>query len=135
MTRFRRAGRRASGTSVPFPFFPVYPADWLSSGTRAMLTTEQRGIFWELAFHAWLAPDCMLPEDDETLAAYAGVSLERWSNIGRTVVQRAFTKRGQRLFNKRLLAERKIAVTRYRQLKRAGKASGEARAKTKKKRP
>lgn len=127
--------RRRSGSSTAYPFFPAYASDWLSSGTRAQLNTEQRGIFWELCFHAWLEEDCMLPNDDRILAAYSGLSEERWLDIGRTVVERAFNAKGQRLFNKRLLKERRIAEGRSRQAARAGKKSGEVRAKAKKKRP
>lgn len=77
----------------------------------------------------------MLPNDDRILAAYSGLSEERWLDIGRTVVERAFNAKGQRLFNKRLLKERRIAEGRSRQAARAGKKSGEVRAKAKKKRP
>jgi uncharacterized protein YdaU (DUF1376 family) len=93
--------RRRSGSTIAYPFFPAYASDWLSSGTRAQLSTEQRGVFWELIFHAWLNEDCMLPDDDRILAAYSGLEDERWAEIGRTVVERAFNKKGQRQFNKR----------------------------------
>lgn len=127
--------RRRSGSTTAFPFFPAYAADWLSSGTRAQLTTEQAGVFWDLCFHAWLEEDCGLPTDERILAAYVRLSDDRWAEVGRTVVERAFTQRGQRLFNKRLLKERRIAEGRSKQAAIAGKKSGEARAKAKKKRP
>lgn len=138
--------RRRSGSTIAFPFFPAYPADWLSSGTRAQLTTEQVGIFWELCFHAWLEEDCGLPNDERTLAAYARLTQERWDEVGRPVIELAFNvssngrstpvaQKRERLFNKRLLKERRIAEGRSRQASRAGRKSGEVRAKAKKKRP
>lgn len=130
-----RKFRRRSGSTIAYPFFPAYAADWLSSGTRAQLDTEQRGVFWELIFHAWLEEDCGLPTDDRILAAYSGLDDARWKEIGRTVVERAFVQKRDRLFNKRLLKERRIAEGRSRQASRAGRKSGEVRAKAKKKRP
>lgn len=126
----RKRAHRSNG----FPFFPMFPGDWLSSGTRARLTVEQRGAFWDLCFHAWLEEDCMLPDDDKVLAVYSGLG-DRWPTVGRTVVELAFQKRRKRWFNKRLMKERQIAEGKSKQAADAGKKSGEARAKTKKKRP
>jgi len=91
-----------------------------------------------LLSHAWMDPNCSIPNDDRILAALCGLPEARWTDIGRTVVERAFNAtRGnsERLFNARLLKERRIAEGRSRQAKKAGKRSGEVRAKGKKKRP
>ncbi len=126
--RRRTRTHRANG----LPWFAAHASDWLSSGTRAQLTVEQRGAFWDLLFHEWLEPDCMLPSDEKVLAAYSGLG-ERWPAVGRTVVELAFHEKRGRLFNARLMKERKKAEGRSRQASQAGKKSGEVRAKSKKK--
>lgn len=120
-------GHRRTHRANGMPYFPAYAADWLASGTRARLTPEQRGAFWDLIFHAWLEPDGMLPDDDQVLKAYSGLG-DRWEEVGRTVVERAFNEKGGRLFNRRLTKERQALLAKRRQAAKAGKKSGEARA-------
>jgi uncharacterized protein YdaU (DUF1376 family) len=128
----KRRRKRTSGQANELPFFNFYPGDWLASGTRAVFTPEQRGAFFDLLCHEWMQPDCMLPTDEAVLAAYSGLG-DRFAAVGRTVVERAFNKKGERLFNKRLMEMRRIAEGRVRQAVIAGKRSGEVRAKAKKK--
>lgn len=97
------------------------------------MTPEMRGAFWDLIFRAWLEPDGMLPNDETVLAAYSGLGGDRWAAVGRTVVQLAFKRKGERLFNRRLMKERQLAIRKSKLAQKAGWRSGETRAKRKKK--
>lgn len=129
----RHGKKRGGGQANELPYFNFYPGDWLGSATRAVLSVEQQGAFMNLLSHSWMQPDGMLPSDERQLAAFSGLG-DRFAEVGRTVVERTFAKKGDRLFNRRLMKVRKEVLRRVRAAIKAGKLSGEARAKAKKKR-
>jgi uncharacterized protein YdaU (DUF1376 family) len=92
------------------------------------LTPEQRGAFWDLIFYEWSSPDCLLPNDPAVLAAYSGLGA-RWSDVGESMVALAFRKRGEKLYNARLMKERKDVEDRSLKARKAGVKSGSVRRK------
>lgn len=123
MTRGRKKKpQRGNG----FPYFRAWAGDWLSSSTRARLTPEQRGAFWDLIFYEWNSPDCLLPADPLVLAAYSGLG-DRWADVGAPMLAIAFKKRGEKFYNARLMKERKYVEARSLKASKAGVKSGLAR--------
>ena len=108
------------------PSFQFYPADFLSSPAVAAMTAEEVGAYILLLSYAWASDDCGLPNDDETLSRLSRLG-ERWFNGGSTVVRACFTPEGTRLYNKRLLKERKKTLDWIEKSKKGGKISAKLR--------
>lgn len=111
------------------PAFQFYPSDWLSSRAVRLMDAEQRGWYIQLLAESWESePQGTLPNDDALLRVLAGANTcstdvaERWD-----FVIKQFKKRGQLVYNERLMDE-VVRQEENRQKKReAGKASAEAR--------
>lgn len=69
------------------------------------MTPAEEGAYIRLLSHAWMAPDCGLPDDDESLAELSRLRVQ-WRKCG-TKIRRQFTSVGGRLFNNRLVEERR----------------------------
>lgn len=97
------------GETVPLPYFPFYPGDWLSSTKVRILTLEERAAYFEIMCHMWgFEGECYLPDDDTLLARIAGVTQERWMEMRQSLVDgpmAVLQTDGRRITNKRLLAE------------------------------
>lgn len=124
MPRAKRTQTPLRGTG--YPYFRCWGNDWLASATRARLTPEQRGAFWDLICYAWNTPDCTLPTDPAVLAAYSGLN-GRWAEVGEPLMAIAFKKSRDRYINVRLQKERGYVDDRSLKARRAGLKSGRAR--------
>lgn len=104
-----------------FPFMPV-DVDAYFGATRH-LTTEQHGAYLLLLMEAWRRPNCVLPDDDDLLAAWAGLSVKEWKQ-SKSLIMAFWTldKRSKGWTQKRLKKERKYAAS-VRQKKRDAAAS------------
>ena len=100
------------------PAFQFYPNEWLGSTKVMLMTPEEEGAYIRLLCIAWNDPTCSLPDDDDQLAVLSRLN-ERWFKGGSTKVRACFRKRGNRLYNDRLLAERKKQKE-WREKSRAG---------------
>lgn len=89
------------------PWFPFYPADWLSSTDISLMTPEQEGAYLHLLCHAWDSYDCGLPSDPKCLATLSRLG-SRWTKVGWSVLEK-FEQREGRLYNPRQLREWQIA--------------------------
>lgn len=107
------------------PAFQFYPKDWLSSRNVRRMTPEQRGGYWELLAHAWLDDGCSLPDDDNELAFLSGLG-DRWPECSENI-RRCFEKKGNKLYNTRLLQEADKQEAYRKQCSDAGKRSAEVR--------
>ena len=107
------------------PAFQFYPKDWLSSRKARRMTPEERGGYIDLLAHSWLEDDCSLPDDDEELAFLSGLN-DRWPECSQAI-RKCFEKRGDKLFNERLLMEVRKQEAFRKQCSDAGKRSAEAR--------
>ena len=112
------------------PAFQFYANDWLGSTNVMLMTPAQEGAYIRLLAIAWNAPDCGLPDDDEQLAALSRLG-EGWFNGGSTILRKCFVCRDGRLYNSRLLAERKKQEEWRKKSRAGGKASAAKRLRRK----
>lgn len=110
--------------------FQFYAKDWLSSKKIATMTLEEEGAYIHLLAHCWDSSDCTLPDDDAELAQLSRMG-ERWVNGGSVKLRNCFVthpKKPGRLFNARLLEERKKQNAWRKKSQQGGKRSAESRA-------
>jgi len=139
-TRIRRAGYPAKAfvfvlhfskvlEMAKSPAFQFYPDEWLSSPTISMMSPAEEGAYIRLLCFAWGDPDCTIPDDDEQLARLSRLG-EGWLNGPSTILRRVFIphpKKPGKLFNPRLLDERKKQADFRRKCSDAGRRSGNSR--------
>lgn len=88
------------------PAFQFYPDSWLSSQDIMLMSPAEEGAYIRLLAISWLSEDCGLPDDDDVLSRLSRLG-EAWFKGGSTVLRNKFEKRDGRLYNLRLLEERK----------------------------
>lgn len=110
------------------PYFPFFPADWLSSSAVAQLTLEEQGAYLNLLCHQWGSPDCTLPADPGVLG-YLSRLADRWAECGPKILRLCFTRKGGRVFNERLLSERQKYESHVENGRAGGVKSGSSRRK------
>ena len=108
------------------PAFQFYPTDWLGSTAITLMSPAEEGAYIHLLCHAWGAPDCGLPDDDEALAKLSRLDTE-WGKGASTTLRKCFTPKGNRLYNERLLAERKKQTEWREKSAKGGKNSAKRR--------
>lgn len=86
-----------------FPALPLF-TDAYFADTRHLSTLES-GAYLHLLMTAWRTPNCSLPDDDKTLARYAGVDGRTWARI-KTVVMAFWSLENGEWVQKRLSKER-----------------------------
>ena len=107
------------------PAFQLYVNDFLGDKYTMMMSAEQVGGYFLLLMHAWNESDCGLDDNEEELAFLSRMD-ERWLKHGLKVRNRFFEKDG-RLYNKRLLAERRKQEEWSAKSSEGGKRSAEVR--------
>lgn len=109
------------------PYMPLWINDWLTSRDVICMTAEQRGIYIQLLCHQWISPDCSLPDDDQVLAALAGVDAATLSQAkGR--LQPCFDQVDGKLRNERLYSEWLQVKERHEAFVKAGRKGGKRKA-------
>jgi len=108
------------------PAFQFYPGDWLSSEKVMLMSPAQEGAYIRLLAIAWGAEDCGLPDDDQKLAILSRLG-EGWLNGGSSVVRQCFFSEGGRIYNARLLEERKKQKEWKEKSAAGGRKSGKVR--------
>jgi uncharacterized protein YdaU (DUF1376 family) len=88
------------------PAFQFYVNDWLGSANIMLMTPAEEGAYIRLLAIAWGSDDCGLPDDDKELSVLSRLG-EGWFNGTSTKLRKCFIQKGTRLYNKRLLEERK----------------------------
>jgi uncharacterized protein YdaU (DUF1376 family) len=109
------------------PAFQFYPDSWLSSKDILLMTPSEEGAYIRLLAIAWLEPDCGLPDNDSELAVLSRLGKE-WDGRSRERIRAKFRAEGGRLYNDRLLEERRKQAEWSRKSSAGGKKSAEARA-------
>lgn len=111
------------------PAFQFYPSDWLGSRSVRLMDAEQRGWYIQLLAESWESDtQATLPNDDALLRVLAGMNTrstgvdERWE-----FVKKQFKKRGQIVYNERLMDEVAKQEENREKKRKAGEASAEAR--------
>ncbi len=87
------------------PAFQFYPDSWLSSLDITLMTPAEEGAYIRLLCHAWLSPDCGLPTDSNALRTLSRLG-SAWSK-SEALIKSKFREQDGRLFNDRLLEERR----------------------------
>jgi len=108
------------------PAFQFYPNDWLSSTAITLMTPAEEGAYIRLLAIAWNSEDCGLPDNDEQLAILSRLG-EGWLKGGSTKIRKCFFVSGEKLFNKRLLDERKKQEEWRKKSSEGGKKSAKKR--------
>jgi len=108
------------------PAFQFYPGDWLSSEKIMLMTPAEEGAYIRLLAIAWGSEDCGLPDDDKQLAILSRLG-EGWLKGGSRVVRQCFYSENGRLYNARLLKERKKQEAWRKKSSEGGKKSAKVR--------
>jgi uncharacterized protein YdaU (DUF1376 family) len=108
------------------PAFQFYPNDWLSSTNIMLMTPAEEGAYIRLLAISWNNENCDLPDDDEQLAILSRLG-EGWFNGGSTKIRKCFKAKGNRLYNERLLEERKKQEEWREKSRQGGIKSGKSR--------
>ena len=108
------------------PAFQFYPNDWLSSTHIMLMTPAEEGAYIRLLAISWNNENCDLPDDDEQLAVLSRLG-EGWFNGGSTKIRKCFKAKGNRLYNERLLEERKKQQEWREKSRQGGIKSGKSR--------
>ncbi len=88
------------------PAFQFYPGDWLSSTKITLMTPAEEGGYIHLLAHEWGEDDCGLPDDDIELAVLSRLG-KAWGDGSGEKIRRCFFLKDNRLYNDRLLKEKK----------------------------
>lgn len=107
------------------PYFPFYPADWISSPRIMCLTLAQQGAYMRLLCACWMSGDCSLPEDHQKLSMISGLPVEEVKTLGPFLGPHP-TKTGH-ITNERLMKEWDKAHWISDMRSQAGKKSGKSR--------
>lgn len=110
------------------PYFPFYVGDFLASRAVAQLSLEQIGAYTLLLCWQWDDPTCSLPADAGILGYLSRLG-DRWATVGQDIVSLCFEKRGKRIFNNRLRAERSKYDAKVSAGREGGIRSGQSRRK------
>lgn len=104
------------------PSFQFYPDAWLSSLDIALMTPAEEGAYIRLLAIEWLEPDGGLPNDDEVLAKLSRLG-RKWHRVSGKKLRQKFRVEGDRLYNDRLLEERRKQLEWREKSARGGKRS------------
>ena len=108
-----------------YPYFPFYPADFMSSSRVCLLTLEQQGSYVRLLSLCWMSGDCSLPGDPHKLRTLSGLNEHLFTDV-----QHLFTphpiKQGA-VTNTRLWKEWEKVLRIAHSRSEAGKKSGKSR--------
>lgn len=91
----------------PFPYMPLYPRDLMADPHVRAMRLDEFGAYIRLLTVAWdEEPVGTLPNDEETLAAYAGVPLALWQRMCVRVLRPfKISEDGLRLEQRRMIEE------------------------------
>lgn len=107
------------------PSFQLYPKDVLSDRKVAVMNNEQLGGYFKLLCYMWQEEDCSLPNDTEELAALSGLDEAELDRVMRCFIPHPSL--GDRISQKRLLAEREKQDTFRKKMSEAGKKGNKKR--------
>lgn len=107
------------------PAFQFYPDSWLSSMDITLMTPAEEGAYIRLLCHAWMSPDCGLPADSRALQTLSRLG-SAWSKSEGTI-RAKFREEDGRIYNDRLLAERRKQSVWREKSAEGGKRSGATR--------
>lgn len=108
-----------------FPYFPLYPTDFLGDDKVMVLSLEELGAYFRLLCISWQRdPVATIPADDTLIARLVGVTPERWSELKPRVLSCWRTRSHGTLENKRLRAIYDEMMERRQKRREAGHLGG-----------
>lgn len=110
------------------PWFPFYPADWLSSQAVMLMNYEERGQYLHLLAVCWNDEDCSIPGNDTDMALLCGCHHVS-EKVRSKFIPHPYKK--DALTNPRLMAERVEQVAFKKSKSRAGAKGARVRWKSK----
>jgi len=108
------------------PAFQFYANDWLGSTQIMLMTPAEEGAYIRLLAIAWNDPDCCLPNDDEKLAKLSRLG-EAWLNGSGAIIRKCFTVKGDKIYNERLLREKRKIEQFRKERSESGKRGAESK--------
>ena len=107
---------------MPFnlPYFPFYPADFLSDMKVVLMTNEQIGCYIKLLCYQWR--EGFIPTDDDKIATLLKVDCQKLARLKPGLLE-CFPKG----VNSRLEIEREKAIRKHNQLSMLGKSGSNKR--------
>jgi uncharacterized protein YdaU (DUF1376 family) len=110
------------------PAFLLYPDDFTSDGKVEAMSTEEVGAYFLLLCKSWREkPVASIPDDDATLARWARLSVERWTECKPRVLAAFKFGKDSRWYQKRLKAEYDRLQQREKFKHERGKKAAQAR--------
>ena len=103
--------------------FMFYADDWRASARVSELSLSERGLLFELLCASFMADDCGLPTEEKKLAQLARVDTEEFQTVWPNVKQ-FFCKKKDRLYNEKMVEEKKRALKTYDRCVSNGKKGG-----------
>ena len=108
-----------------YPYYRWFPGDFAAKTQH--LSTFEKGVYRQLLDCAWNTKDCMLPNDDDLLARFAGIRKDQWMKM-RDIILPFWEVDGPNIKNLRLMSEHMAcSMLKYRGSK-GGVASAAAKA-------
>lgn len=108
------------------PSFQLYISDWLNSENMLTMSHSSIGVYINLLVREWDMKDCGLPIESVLLAKIAGCELEQFISK-ENEIKKNFFEYEERLYNRRLLQERRKQIERSKKASKAGVMSGKSR--------
>ncbi len=102
-----------------FPYYSWFPGDFAAKTHH--LSTFEKGVYRQLLDCSWNTVDCSLPNDDASLARFAGIRPDQWKKM-KPVIMAFWDVAGGQITNKRLLSERAICLERSARARRGAVA-------------
>lgn len=111
----------ASDARDALAVIPWYWRDWRASKARAFLVSDPPALmaYREILDAMWGETNCSVPDDDETLAALAGLTLKAWKRVREKVMRFLIHNEAGRVTHPRSQHEYRKALA-YREGCRAG---------------
>jgi len=108
------------------PAFQFYANDWLGSTQIMLMTPAEEGAYIRLLAIAWNDKNCSLPDDDDVLAKLSRLG-EEWHSHSGAIIRKCFKEKNGRLFNERLLKEKRKIEAFKKERSKSGKIGAEKR--------
>ncbi len=108
------------------PAFQFYANDWLGSTQVMLMSPAEEGAYIRLLAIAWNDEDCCLPNDDDKLAKLSRLG-EAWHNGSGAIIKKCFKEKGNKIFNERLLKEKRKIKQFRKERSESGKIGAEKR--------
>jgi uncharacterized protein YdaU (DUF1376 family) len=108
------------------PAFQFYANDWLGSTQIMLMSPAEEGAYIRLLAIAWNDEDCCLPNDDEKLAKLSRLG-KKWHSHSGAIIRKCFKVKGNKIFNERLLKEKRKIEDFRKERSKSGKRGAENR--------